>query len=142
VYRDHRNDTAVDFSPVVVNFAKAIEVQANDVLRRATAGTPPAVRRVNVEGRSVDVSTAGPFSLGQLARIIGDSQEINALLKRTLAHGEWFTASLPPILRALSGARNPAAHTGRVSREDAARWRNQVVGVACAGTLVELGRVR
>ena len=142
VYRDHRNDTAVDFSPVVVNFAKAIEVQANDVLRRAMAGAPAAVRRVNVEGKSVDVSTGGPFSLGQLARIVGDEREVNALLKRALANGEWFTASLPAILRALSDVRNPAAHTGRVSREDAGKWRNQIVGVACVGTLVELGRVR
>lgn len=142
VFRDHRGDAAFDFSPVLVNFAKAVEVQANDLLRRGLQGAPSALRHVNVEGETVDVTVGGPFSLGQLARIITDSRELGLELRKRLVAGEWFVASLPPILEALAEVRNPAAHRDVVRREEAMRWRNQLVGVACVGTLVELGRVR
>ena len=142
VFRDHRHDSAVDFSPVLVNFAKAVEVQANDVLRRALGTLPLAQRRANVEGKTVDLAADGPWSLGQLARIIGEDQAINIALKGRLHGGPWFTASLPPIMRELAESRNPAAHTAMVGREAARRVRDVMVGVACVGTLVELGRVR
>lgn len=142
VFRDHRHDSAVDFSPVLVNFAKAVEVQANDVLRRALGTLPPAQRRANVEGKTVDLATDGPWTLGQLARIVGDDQSINDALKRLLHHGQWFAVSCPPIMRELAEARNPAAHSTKVGREDARRRRDSMVGVGCVGVLVELGRVR
>ena len=142
VFRDHRHDSAVDFSPVLVNFAKAVEVQANDVLRRALGTLPPAQRRANVEGKTVDLAADGPWSLGQLARIIGEDQVINTALKGRLHGGPWFTASLPPIMRDLAESRNPAAHSAKVGRETARRVRDGMVGVGCVGTLVELGRVR
>ena len=142
VFREHRNDSAIDFAPVLVNFAKAVEVQANDVLRRALGAVRPEQRRANVEGRSMDLASDGPWTLGQLARVVGEDQAINTTLKRLLHRGEWFTASLPPIMRELAEVRNPAAHSTKVSREDARRVRDAMVGVACVGTLVELGRVR
>jgi hypothetical protein len=142
IFRDHRDDSAFDFSPVLVNFAKAVEVQANDLLRRAAGALPPAQRRANVEGRSADLAHDGPWSLGQLARIVGEDQAMNSALKRLLHQGEWFTASLPPIMRHLAELRNPAAHSTKVGREDARRTRDAMVGVGSVGTLVELGRVR
>ena len=142
LFRDHRQDAAIDFSTVLVNFAKAVEVQANDVLRRALDALPLAQRRLNVEGQSRDVARDGPFTLGQLARITGEDRAINDALRRNLHHGDWFATSLPPIMRELAELRNPAAHGGKVSRDAARRLRDTMVGVACVGTLVELGRVR
>ena len=142
MFRDYRHDSAVDFSPVLVNFAKAVEVQANAALRRGLAGLPPAQRRANVEGRTLDLVQAGPLTLGQLARVIGEERAIAEALRRSLYHGEWFTVSLPPIMRELAESRNPAAHSGKVAREAARRLRDGMVGVASVGTLVELGRVR
>jgi hypothetical protein len=142
LFRDHRHDSAIDFSPVLVAFAKAVEVQANDVLHRALEALPPAKRRLNVDGQTRDVATDGPFTLGQLARITGEDRAINDALRRNLHHGEWFATSLPPIMRELAELRNPAAHGGKVSRDAARRLRDTMVGVACTGTLVELGRVR
>ena len=142
VFRDHRADPAVDFAPVLVDFAKAFEVQVNDVLRRVLRSASAAARYANVDGETVNVVEGGPFSLGQLARIVGEEREINAALKQLLVRGEWFTASLPPILRELAEVRNPAAHTAHLSLDQVVRLRNQLVGVACTGTLVELGLVR
>jgi hypothetical protein len=142
MFRDHRHDSAVDFSPVLVSFAKAVEVQANDVLRRALVALPSAQRRANVEGTTVDLAHDGPWSLGQLARVVGEDQAINAALKGRLHGGQWFAASLPPIMRDLAESRNPAAHGAKVGRDAARRVRDAMVGVACVGTLVELGRVR
>lgn len=141
-FREQRHDAAVDFSPVLVGLAKAVEVQVNAVLRGAMRGARDAVRRANVDGTTVDLATAGPWSLGQLARLVGGDRGRTQWLAGALANGSWFTGQLPAILDDLARVRNPAAHGGRVAREEARRHRDQLVGVACTGTLVELGRVR
>ena len=142
VFRDHRHDNAVDFSPVLVNFAKAVEVQANDVLRRAAGSLVAAQRRANVDGRTLDLAHDGPWTLGELARLVEDDRARNAALERLLYNGRWFATGLPAVLRELAEWRNPAAHRAKVGREEARRLRDTMVGVACVGTLVELGRAR
>jgi hypothetical protein len=142
LYRAHRGDAAFDFGTVVVDLAKAVEVQVNALLRQALAGAEADVRRLNLDGVTVDLVADGPFTLGELARAIGDEAERNYWLKRRLAHGEWFTASLPPILRELAELRNAAAHGTVVERDVVTRLRNRLIGVGCVGELVELARVR
>jgi hypothetical protein len=144
LYRDHRPDMAFDFSPVLIDFAKAFEVQTNILLRRAMESVRVSERSVNLDGRSVDVATGGPFMLADLARIIGDSPEINQALRRKIAtpYRDWFVASLPAILRGLSSVRNPAAHSSQLDRENVQRHRNQYLGVGCEGELVKLAKVR
>lgn len=142
LFRAHRKDPAFDFSAVVVDFAKAIELQANLLLRRGLAGLAEADRRANVDGRSVDLGSGELWPLGTLARAIGETAHINQALKRRLANGEWFTASLPPVLKQLSELRNPAAHSAAVTSDDARRLRDRVLGVGVPGILAELGRVR
>lgn len=144
LYRDHRNDMAFDFSPVLIDFAKAFEVQTNILLRRALETTPSRERMVNIDGRSTDVGTAGPFMLGDLAHIIGDCKEINEALRKRIAPSsrDWFVASLPAILRDLGAIRNPAAHSTRPDRQSVQRHRNQYLGVGCEGELVKLAKVR
>lgn len=142
VFRDHRGEPAFDFSPVLVNLAKAVEVQVNDLLRRALRSAPAEARRANVDGRTVDVVDGGPFSLGQLARIIGGERELNEELGRRLEPSKWITGSLPSILDELAELRNPAAHRLMLGREKVGRLRDRMVGVGCVGDLVELGLVR
>lgn len=142
LYREHRTDAAFDFSGVVINFAKAVELQTNIVLRRALAGLPESDRRVNIDGRSSDLASGELWPLGTLARAIGETEHINNALKRRLAHGAWATASLPPVLKELAALRNPAAHSAAVSREDAKRLRDRMLGVGGVGVLEELSRVR
>jgi hypothetical protein len=142
VFRDHRADPAFDFSGVVVDFAKAFEVQVNGLLRRAFVGAPADVRHVNVEGRSIDLTSAPMLSLGQLARVIGESREVNDWIKRKARPGAWVAASLPAILNELAQLRNSAAHNSRIGRDTVTPLRERLVGVGCAGSLVELGKVR
>ena len=142
LFRDHRNDAAFDLSAVIVNLAKAIEVQVNAVLRSVMTGAEPAVRHENVGGHTVDLSREGSFSLGELARIIGGDRRRTEHMKKRLANGDWFAASLPPILENLAQYRNPAAHAGSVLREDVVRWRNRLIGVGSKGDLLELAQVR
>lgn len=142
LFRAHRQDAAFDFGPVIVDLAKAFEVQANVLLRRTFRDAPAAERRSNVGGRTVDIASGTLWTLGELAHIIGEDEVVNRSLKRRLRDGEWFAASLPPILRELADVRNPAAHTSRVSRDTATELRNRVLGIGSAGTLVRLGKVR
>lgn len=142
LFRAHRKDAAFDFSVVVIDFAKAIELQANLILRRGLVGLPEAQRRVNIDGRSVDLARGELWPLGTLARVIGESEHINQALRRRLAHGAWVAASLPPILQEFAALRNPAAHNGATSSEDARRLRDRVLGVGTPGILTELGRIR
>jgi hypothetical protein len=82
LFRIHRNDAAFDLSAVLVNLAKAMEVQANGVLRSAMRGADAVVRSVNVDGRTRDLSRDGSLSLGELARVIsGDRSRADYLRK-------------------------------------------------------------
>ena len=141
-FRDHRADAGFDFSGVIIDFAKAVEVQVNSLLRRALAGARPDVRSANIDGATVDVTSGSLLSLGQLARVIRGSKATNDWLQRHLRPGDWPTVSLPPILDDLAAYRNPAAHTTRLSRDEAVPLRDRLVGVGGAGSLVELGKVR
>lgn len=143
IFRTHRDDIAFDFSPMAVEFAKAVEVQVNTVLRRALRQAPARDRLVNIDGRTVDL-TAGDWSLGQLAHAIGQEELVNRALKLRLAWpaGDWFTSGLPAVLLELKEWRNPAAHSGRLQRAEASALRNRLMGVGCDGDLTALGRVR
>ncbi len=143
VFRDHKADISLDFSPVMIDFAKAFEVQVNILLRQALERVPLVTRRVNLSGRTVDAGKDGPFMLADLVRVIGETREINQALKRAITkEAEWFTASLPAILRDLANIRNPAAHSERIDREQARKRRNRFLGIGCEGDLVRLAKVR
>jgi hypothetical protein len=140
LFREHRKDAAFDFGPVVVALAKAVELQVNLLLRRGLSGVPEPDRRANMDGRSVDLAGGAWWSLGELARVIGQVEHVNRALKRRLAHGEWFTSSLPAILEELSLVRNPAAHSQLLDIATAKSWRSVVLGIGRLGLLVELAR--
>jgi hypothetical protein len=141
VFRLHRADAAFDFTGVVVDLAKAFEVQTNAILRRAMAQTTDAIRCVNIDGASIDLARGRPLTLGELARVIGEHRGVNEFVRQRLENGAWFAASLPPILREMAELRNPAAHERSVERREVAGVRNRCVGVGQSGTLVELGKV-
>jgi len=142
LFRTHRTDAAFDLSAVVVDFAKAVEVQVNARLREALAGADARLRRANVDGATVDLVEDGPFALGALAHAIRGEEARNGWLRRRLVHGDWFAASLPPILDELREVRNAAAHGEPVDRERVAQLRNRLVGVGSKGTLLDLAQVR
>ena len=143
LFRLHRKDAAFDFSPVVVDFAKSVELQGNLILRRALSSVRPADRSANVDGESVDVAGRDFWSIGTLARLIGQTENINRLLKQRLTrNGEWFTSSFPAVLNELAGLRNEAAHHRAVSRENARKVRDKLLGIGTSAVLTELARIK
>ena len=142
LFREHRLDPAFDFAPVLTSFAKAIEVQANAVLRRALSKLPEPARMANINGRSIDLSKHGALSLGELAHAIGGERLLNDGLLGALVNGQWFTGQMPAILDDFRSVRNSGAHAAVIDRATAKLWRERIVGVGCAGLLVDLARTR
>ena len=142
IFRDHRNDPAFDFGPVVGNLAKALEVSCNAVLARVLPGVPMRAREVNFDGHTVDLLGRMPLSLGQFARAIGGEQALVAALTPRLTHGSWFTGDLPVIVDGVAQVRNPGVHQHRIGRDPATALRNQLMGVGCQSVFVELTKVR
>lgn len=141
-FRAHRDDPSFDFGPVMTAFAKALEVQANTVLRRAIGRLPERKRLAKLERDTVDLSTHPPLSLGQLARVLGGERELGEALKPMLEHTSWFTGQFPAIADAFREVRNEGAHAARVDRKTATQWRDLILGVGCEGHLVHLSKVR
>jgi hypothetical protein len=142
LFREHRLDPAFDFANVLTSFAKAIEVQANAALQRAIPKLSKQARLANIDGRSVDLAERRSLGLGELARAIGGERELNAGLTAVLTNGAWFTQQMPAMLDELRNVRNPGAHVAVIDRATAKMWRERIVGVGCAGLLVELARTR
>ena len=142
IWRDHRGDAGFDFSPVAVNFAKAWEVQLGLAFGAVRAMLPRGAGFVNVDGRSVDAFAGSLPRLGLVARALADDRTLRDALPRLFEHARWMQESLAAVLDDLGRVRNPAAHTGHLSRDDARRIRDAQLGVGQAGSLVELGRVR
>jgi hypothetical protein len=141
IFRTHRSDAGFDFTPVVVDLAKAVEVQANLIVRQALAGAPPNVREVNVDGSSRDLTRGAGLSLGQLGRVIA-AAPVAPVLEARLREGQWLTRQAAYVLQDLARHRNPAAHAEAVTRAEAERLRNQLLGIGCYGDLVRLAGVR
>jgi hypothetical protein len=142
LFRAHRHDAAFDLSTVIVDFAKAVELQVNVVVRSALARAPRELRHANLDGRSVDIVTDGPWGLGELSIVIGRDKSRHDWFRTHLEHGEWFAMGLPPVLDELREVRNPASHGGAVQRERIEGLRGALIGVGSAGNLVELAKVR
>jgi hypothetical protein len=142
-FRAHRDDASFDLASVLVELAKGVEVQANAIMRAALADAPDDVRIANVDGSSRDLVDDGPWTLGALARAIGDDRERHLWWQRVLVRGEWFATALPGLLEELLKVRNPAAHGGEpVSRERVIEMRDAMIGVGCKGWLLDLASVR
>ncbi len=141
LFRAHRNDAAFDLSMVVVDLAKTFEVQVNRVLRASLAQAPSSVRYVNIDGHSRDLVREGPWGLGELGIAIAEDKGRNDWFKKHLQNGEWFAVSLPPVMDAVRRLRNEGAHGGVVTRERVVELRNELIGVGCKGSLVELAGV-
>lgn len=142
LWRDNANDAAFDSSPVLLEYCKALEVHCNQLLRRALADAPPALRSRNVDGKSVDATGRRQLTLREIAKLVGGEREVKDHLSKRLEHGTWFTNTLPAVLDALAEFRGPVAHQQAPDRADVARWRQQLCGIGCEGHFVNLAKVK
>jgi hypothetical protein len=141
IFRTNRGDPGFDFSGVVVNLAKALEVQVVTLVRRAFAGASEADRIITLEGKSIDLTKGTPLALGTLGRVLAENKAIREALGPRLINEEWLLSSGGKVLQKFAQHRNPAAHSQVVSREDARRLRNQLLGIGGYGDLVQLAAI-
>lgn len=87
LFREHRDDPGFNFGQVITAFAQALERQVHVALAEGIAAIPASARRANVGGRTEDLSTFRPLTIGEMARVIGGERELNAALTSALEHG-------------------------------------------------------
>jgi hypothetical protein len=125
VYRRHRDDAQFDFSTAVVEYAKAIEVEVNQILR-------PGLIQVSDGARHL--------SLGDIAHLLDAPPPLLGtwLNAKFGAKKSWWTGEFAMRLGILARSRNPAAHGELVSRELASSLREEIVGIGQEGLIVKL----
>lgn len=139
ILRTHRTDPAFDFSPVLVELAKAVEVECRRLLPQLFTMAPPAVAICNLDGHSCDLRAPGFMTIGNIVHILTNDADRIAWLQRR--HGKavtWLIGSGAAVLDELAGYRNPAAHETHLRFADTLTIRNHWLGVGCPGHLVEL----
>jgi hypothetical protein len=140
--RDHRRDPGFDFSAVLIELSKAVEVQVNATLGRVLRTAPEPIRFAHVDGATLDLSRGAALTLGQLARVIPSERARFDWIATNVVHGRWFTEQLPPMLDQLARFRNRGAHSERLARESAVKLRGDILGVGSAGILCDLTKVK
>lgn len=141
-FRRHRGDMSHNFSDVVLNIAKALEVHCNDLLVRALSRAPVSARQINIDGRTKDVVLGGPLTLGQLAHALRNEKQLREAVLISIQAGETFVETIVAVLGEIAPIRNRAAHGEHVDRKTALRWRNQMLGIGGEGLIEELERAR
>lgn len=129
IFRERRNDPGFDFAPVIIGFAKALEIQTNAVIRHATSTLPDEVRRIVVDDHRIDLARTTRLTIGQAARVIANEREVAQALGRQRPYGLWLSSGLAPVLEDFRPVRNCAAHQERIDRQTATAWRNRILGV-------------
>ena len=110
VFRTHRADAGFDFTAVVVDLAKALEVQANLVVRQGLDGAPEERRRANIDGTTRDIANGPSLSLGQLGRVLAEERLVAQTVAGRLRDGDWLVRQGAYVLSDIARHRNPAAH--------------------------------
>ena len=140
VFGTHRADAGFDFAAVVIDLAKALEVQANLVVRRGLAGAPVERRRANVDGATRDLAEGPPLSWASSAAC---SRRSGPWLRRSRC-GSATATGWCGRRRTCPGhgpRSEPGGDTEPVSRADAERLHNELLGIGCFGDLVRLADV-
>ena len=141
--REYRRDQSFDFSTVLVQLCKALEVQVNALLAPVLREAPPTVRYGNNgDGVSVDYAAKRTHTAGQLVHIMSKDRERMQYFTAAFHDGAWLTLSLAAVLDELADVRNGAAHSVHATRDDILVHRNQILGVGSLSVLSQLARVR
>jgi hypothetical protein len=142
ILRTHRSDPAFDFSPALVELAKAVEVECKRLLPLLFADAPPAVVLCNIDGRSEDLRNATELTIGNIVHLLtNDGERITWLRQEHGPAVQWLVSTAAAVLDELARYRNPAAHEAHVRLADALAIRNRWLGVGCRGHLVDLAEL-
>jgi hypothetical protein len=114
-------------------------------LRKRLEGAAPKDREVMVDGRRLDLGRLVPHrSLGTILYLLEKDDVVARALGGTFSSADagWLRSNAPRELRGIVELRNPAAHSGSVSREQVERMRAQVMGLGCEGALVRMAKAK
>jgi hypothetical protein len=139
LFRDHRRDPAFDFTPVVVLFAKALEIHSLSLVRAAL----PRERLDAILKSSDNVTpmiAPDKLTLGQLTTAMRAHPEFRAALER-LRDGPWLVQEFRKAMDRFTPSRNTGVHREHIGRELATKWRDELLGVGQAGVLERLAKV-
>ena len=148
VFRAHRDDLGFDLSGAAVEYAKAVEVELNDLvfgaLRRRASSLKPGERVVQRAGRRLDLAgTPVHQTLGVLCALLKEEPVVQKGLRQALPHDcRWLLGELPGSLSRLVDLRNRGAHRTSVSGGELAAIRRQVMGVGLEGMIPRLLRAK
>lgn len=128
VFRQHRDDLQFDFAPAAVEYAKALEVELNALLRAALSGKLELPRSQ---------------SLGALGRLLEENAQMKKWLQGTLPRDAAFLVGEMPLrLKAVADLRNPGAHRVAVAFVRASDLRDEVLGIGQDGLIARLARAK
>lgn len=82
----------------------------------------------------MDIVADGPFSLGELSRVLREEEALRRVLGTRGRGPRWLANEGAHALEELSRYRNPAAHSDAVPLTDALRLRDHWLGVGCHAT--------
>jgi hypothetical protein len=126
VYRRHRDDLQFDFSSAAIEYAKAIEVELNALLR-------PGL---------VAAGEGGHVNLGRMAHAL---EQPKPAMRRWLdqrfgSEARYLTGPLARKLSVFAVLRNRSAHAEPVSLQTATALREETLGIGQEGLMVRLAR--
>ncbi len=140
-WRDRSQDAGHDFSGILIDLARAVEVQTNVALKRLLKTLPEKERLANVGGRTEDLLQFRSLTLGELAHVLGSEPTLGQAIANKKGDAEWFAVSWPPVVAQVAGYRNAAGHGGTERRKVAGALRARLLGIGCESDMVRLGRV-
>ncbi len=149
-FRARRHDPAYDFSVVAVEYAKAIETEANALifrpLRKLYSKGNSQGRRVRVNDGELDLGDVVPHqTLGTLVVLLSKNTEIRKAVQAVFqqkADAEFVMGELSAYLTDIADRRNPAAHSHKMSREDCLKLRERIIGIGVEGMISRITRAK
>ncbi len=149
VFRTRRDDPRFDFSPVIVEYCKAVEVELNtlffdnfrNTLSHTLSHLPPKDTVTEIhQRRDVNLIDCDEhFTVGTIITFLRSDARFKSCLKKALVHDQgWLLGKLSDELAPLRNARNAAAHEKQLSREEAEEIRNHLLGIGCKGLMPEI----
>ena len=128
VYRRHRDDLQFDFSAATIEYAKALEVELNALLR-------PGL---------VAAQEHGHINLGQLAHALESPKPaMRTWLDKSFgSEARWLTGQLARKLSIFAGLRNKGAHSDQVSLQKATLLREETLGIGTEGLMVRIAQLK
>jgi hypothetical protein len=148
VFRQRQDDPNFDFAGPALGYAKAIEAELNALifpaLREHLRRAPFLDRTARMDGQPLDLGGNVPHqTLGALRTLLEHDDALQRGIRQVFPQDwKWLLGELKSHLEPIVKLRNPAAHSARLTRQDAAELRSHILGIGCEGLIVQIARVR